>query len=64
MDTTAALQFGWAHPAVVSILNGAGSPAELAANLGHASAAIPSACWEQFRSEGLLPPAVPVPGEG
>jgi D-threo-aldose 1-dehydrogenase len=60
----AALQFGWAHPAVVSILNGAGSPAELAANLGHASAAIPSACWEQFRSEGLLPPAVPVPGEG
>jgi D-threo-aldose 1-dehydrogenase len=60
---TAALQFGWGHPAVVSILNGAGSPDELAANLGHAKTAIPSACWEDLRSEGLLPPGVPVPGE-
>ena len=60
----AALQFGWSHPAVVSVLNGAGSLAELAANLEHAATKIPAACWEQFRSEGLLPPEVPVPGEG
>lgn len=59
----AALQFGWGHPAVVSVLNGAASLAELTANLGHAAAAIPAACWEQLRSESLLPPGVPVPGE-
>jgi D-threo-aldose 1-dehydrogenase len=59
----AALQFGWGHPAVVSVLNGAGSPAELSANLGHATTVIPAACWEQFRSDGLIPPEVPVPGE-
>jgi D-threo-aldose 1-dehydrogenase len=59
----AALQFGWGHPAVVSVLNGAGSPAELTANLGHADTVIPAACWERFRSAGLLPPGVPVPGE-
>lgn len=51
------------HPAVVSVLNGAGSPAELAANLGHAEVKIPAACWEQLRSDGLLPPEVPLPGE-
>jgi D-threo-aldose 1-dehydrogenase len=59
----AALQFGWGHPAVVSVLNGAASPAELSANLGHATTVIPAACWEQFRSDGLIPPEVPVPGE-
>jgi D-threo-aldose 1-dehydrogenase len=60
----AALQFGWGHRAVVSVLNGAGSPAELSANLGHATTVIPAACWEQLRSDGLIPPEVPVPGEG
>jgi D-threo-aldose 1-dehydrogenase len=59
----AALQFGWGHPAVACVLNGAGSPEELAANLGYAQTPIPPACWEELRSEGLLPPAVPVPGE-
>src|ERR1700761_1173281 len=60
----AALQFGWGHPAVVSVLNGPANPAELAANLEFATTAIPAACWDQLRSEGLLAPAVPVPGEG
>jgi D-threo-aldose 1-dehydrogenase len=59
----AALQFGWGHPAVVSVLNGAGSQAEMAANLRHAATVIPAACWEDFRSECLVPPGVPVPGE-
>jgi D-threo-aldose 1-dehydrogenase len=59
----AALQFGWGHPAVVSVLSGAGSPAEMAANLRHADTVIPAACWEDFRSAGLLPPEVPVPRE-
>jgi D-threo-aldose 1-dehydrogenase len=59
----AALQFGWGHPAVVSVLNGPGSLAELEANLGYAALDIPAACWEQFRSAGLLPAEVPVPGE-
>jgi D-threo-aldose 1-dehydrogenase len=59
----AALQFGWGHPAVVSVLNGPSGRAELEANLGYASLTIPAACWEQLRSDGLLPPDVPVPGE-
>lgn len=59
----AALQFGWGHPAVVSVLNGAGRPAELTANIGHARTDVPAACWEQLRADGLLPPEVPVPGE-
>jgi hypothetical protein len=37
---------------------------ELAANLEFATAAIPAACWDQLRAEGLLAPSVPVPGEG
>lgn len=61
--TAVALQFGWGHPAVVSVLNGAGSPDEMVANLGHAETVIPAACWEDFRSNGLVPPGVPVPGE-
>jgi D-threo-aldose 1-dehydrogenase len=60
----AALQFGWGHPAVVSVLNGPANPAELAANLEFATTAIPAACWDQLRAEGLLAPPVPVPGEG
>ncbi|HLI40780.1 MAG TPA: aldo/keto reductase [Streptosporangiaceae bacterium] len=59
----AALRFGLGHPAVVSVLNGAGSPAELTANLAHAATAVPPACWEELRSQRLLPPGVPVPGE-
>jgi len=59
----AALQFGWGHPAVVSVLNGAGGPGELRANLAHAATPVPAACWEQLRAEGLLAPEVPVPGE-
>jgi hypothetical protein len=47
----------------VCVVNGAGSPAELSANLGHATTVIPAACWEQLRSDGLIPPEVPVPGE-
>jgi D-threo-aldose 1-dehydrogenase len=59
----AALQFGWGHPAVVSVLNGPGSQAQLTANLGYATLTIPAACWEQLRSAGLLAEGVPVPGE-
>lgn len=58
-----ALQFGWGHPAVVSVLNGAGSPEELTANLRHAETVIPAECWEDLRSQGLLPRGLPVPGE-
>lgn len=59
----AALQFGWGHPAVVSVLNGAAGTAELAANLGNAGVTVPAACWEQLRSDRLVPPEVPLPGE-
>ncbi len=59
----AALQFGWGHPAVVSVLNGPRSQAQLEANLQYAELPIPAACWEQLRSEGLLAKDVPLPGE-
>jgi D-threo-aldose 1-dehydrogenase len=59
----AALRFGWGHPAVVSVLNGAGSPGELADNLAHAAAEIPAALWDQLRAEELLPASVPAPVE-
>ena len=57
----AALQFAGAHPAVVSVIPGAQSLAEMASNLAAQRVAIPPALWEALRDEGLLHPAAPVP---
>jgi len=46
--TTAALQFPYAHPAVVSVLSGARSVAETEANLAALRASVPDALWDEL----------------
>jgi D-threo-aldose 1-dehydrogenase len=60
----AALQFARANPAVTTLLFGAVSPVEVAANLQLLQAIIPAALWAELRAEGLIDPAAPVPGPG
>ncbi|MFJ6393414.1 aldo/keto reductase [Streptomyces sp. NPDC091972] len=57
----AAQQFPLGHPAVVSVVVGAVSPAEVADNLELARHPIPAEMWAQMREAGLLDPAAPVP---
>ena len=57
----AALQFPLGHPAVVTVLPGARSPEEVAANHGFARHPIPAAFWHALREQGLIAPAAPVP---
>lgn len=56
----AALQFPSFHPAVVSVVPGARSAAEMAANLDLFSRVIPAALWQELRAEGLLPADAPL----
>ena len=58
----AAIQFPLAHPAVVAVIPGAISPAEVEANAAHLARPIPSALWDALRAAELLDPAAPVPG--
>jgi D-threo-aldose 1-dehydrogenase len=58
----AALQFAMAHPAVVSIVLGAVTPAEAEANAVDADRKAPVALWDDLKSAGLLDPAAPTPG--
>jgi D-threo-aldose 1-dehydrogenase len=58
----AALQFPLAHPAISSIIPGALSADEAAANATALALAIPAAFWAELQDEGLLHPAAPVPG--
>jgi D-threo-aldose 1-dehydrogenase len=57
----AALQFPLGHPAVVSVLVGARSPAEVADAVAMAGAPIPGQLWRDLRRAGLLPEEVPTP---
>ena len=59
----AALQFPAAHPAVINVLVGARSIAELDANLAYARFPIPSEFWQTLRARGLIDPSAPIPGE-
>jgi D-threo-aldose 1-dehydrogenase len=54
------LQFPSFHPAVVSVVPGARSAAEMAANLDLFSRVIPAALWQELRAEGLLPADAPL----
>lgn len=58
----AALQFPSFHPAVISVVPGARSAVEIAANLALFERAIPPALWQELRAEGLLRADAPVPG--
>jgi D-threo-aldose 1-dehydrogenase len=57
----AALQFPLGHPAVVTVLPGARSPAEVAANHGFAAHPIPPALWQALKERGLIAAEAPAP---
>jgi len=57
----AALQFPAAHPAVVSVIPGAQTPAEVAANVAWFDAPLPAALWAALKDEGLVDAAAPAP---
>ena len=57
----AALQFPLAHPAVISVIPGMSSAAEVAAAARWMSIPIPTACWHELRQQGLLRADAPIP---
>jgi D-threo-aldose 1-dehydrogenase len=57
----AALQFPLAHPAVVSVIAGLGSAAEVSAAIHWMSYRIPAACWQELQQQGLLRADAPIP---
>jgi len=59
---SAALQFPLAHPAVVSLIPGARTVAELDQNLEFAARPVPSAFWQALRDRGLIASSAPLPG--
>lgn len=58
---SAALQFPLHHAAVASVIPGARSAAEIAANLVSFEAPIPTALWAELKHEGLLRSDAPTP---
>lgn len=54
--TDAAFRFPLRHPAVVSVIPGSQTLAEMEGNLRAARAEIPEALWEELAAEGLIPP--------
>jgi D-threo-aldose 1-dehydrogenase len=57
----AAIRFLQAQPAIVLILPGHHSPAELAANIASLDAPIPIELWAALKAEGLIALDAPVP---
>ncbi|WP_199521333.1 aldo/keto reductase [Jiangella anatolica] len=57
----AALRFPFGHPAVRSVVVGAGTPAEIADDVRLAGLDVPRELWAELVSEGLLPEEVPTP---
>lgn len=57
----AAIQFPFGDPAVTCVLTGPASRQQLAENIAWATREVPPEVWAGLRSEGLLPPDVPVP---
>lgn len=57
----AAIQFPLSHPAVVSVVSGARSVAEVDENVAMFRVDIPAALWDDLRSAGLLGEDVPTP---
>jgi D-threo-aldose 1-dehydrogenase len=58
----AALQFILAHPAIVSVIPGARSMAEVEENARMVELSIPAAFWADLKDSGLIAAAAPVPG--
>jgi D-threo-aldose 1-dehydrogenase len=51
----AAVQFALRHPAVVCVLTGVRSVAEIRANVDHFNRDIPADLWSELEAEGILP---------
>ncbi|MFF0267047.1 aldo/keto reductase [Kribbella sp. NPDC004536] len=58
---SAALQFPLLHPAVITVLAGMRSPAEVERNVAGLSEPIPPQLWSDLHAAGLLDPATPLP---
>jgi len=58
----AALQFPLAHPAIVSVVAGCRTRAEVDANVHWLEWPIPGALWDELKAAALLPHEAPVPG--
>ena len=58
---SAALQFPLHHPAVSSVIPGARSAAEIAANVATFDVPMPPALWAELKQAGLLRPDAPTP---
>ena len=52
----AALQFPLRHPAVTSVLTGAGSVEELRSNIAHFDTELPDELWSEMEKAGLITP--------
>ncbi|SMF29471.1 D-threo-aldose 1-dehydrogenase [Tistlia consotensis] len=61
---TAALHFPLAHPAVVSVIPGGQTVAEVARNVATLGQPVPAELWRELRHEGLLRADAPVPDGG
>lgn len=57
----AAFQFPLCHPAVVSVIPGGQSEAEMRSNLEAARAQIPADLWQELKAEGLMSAEAPLP---
>jgi D-threo-aldose 1-dehydrogenase len=57
----AALQFALAHRAVVSVIPGARSAAEVQANLCFTQVPVPAAFWQALKDQRLIEPSAPTP---
>jgi D-threo-aldose 1-dehydrogenase len=57
----AALQFVYAHPAVVTVVAGVRTVGHLDDTVAMMQHPIPDVLWDELRSEGLLPPEAPTP---
>ncbi|HEU0221451.1 MAG TPA: aldo/keto reductase, partial [Paracoccaceae bacterium] len=57
----AALNFPLLHPAVLSVIPGGQSAAEVRANRTILDRAIPPALWRDLKAEGLMRPEAPTP---
>lgn len=59
----AALQFVLGHPVVKTVIPGANSPDQVAANLKLLDTPVPAGLWSDLKSEKLLRPDAPVPSD-
>jgi D-threo-aldose 1-dehydrogenase len=60
---TAATQFVYAHPAVISVVQGALAVEHVEKNVAAISAEVPRGFWDALKEERLIPDEAPVPGQ-